>query len=113
MLAALGWAFEPTQDDDGSPAQLLTTPSFATADSNHRMIAVTGIDVTGSSVLYVIDTIDKQLSVYQADGGGRSTSGVRWVGARNIGLDLAVDGYNDKSEASYKELRDEFDRSEK
>ena len=87
----------------------LTTPSFATSDSNDRMIAVTGIDVTGTSVLYVIDTIERRLSVYQADGGGKSTAGVQWVGARNIDLDFAVDGWNDKSEVTFKELRKQLD----
>ena len=76
------------------------------------MIAVTGIDVTGSSVLYVIDTIDRRLSVYQADGGGRSTSGIKWVGARNIDLDFAVDGWNDKSEVKYKELRKQLESAD-
>lgn len=107
-LAALGWAVEPRQDP---VVPVPTTPSFATADSNDRMIAVTGIDVTGTSVLYVIDTLERRLSVYQADGGGRSTSGVKWVGARNIDLDFAVDGWNDKSQVSYKELRDQLEAS--
>ncbi len=105
-VTALGWAVEPRQDEE---RPFVPTPSFATADSNHRMIAVTGIDVTGTSVLYVIDTVEKRLSVYQADGGSKSTSGIRWVGARNIGLDFEVDGWNDRSEVSYKELRDRFD----
>lgn len=107
-LAALGWAVEP-QDGDPDPTVPFQPPAFATADSNDRMIAVTGIDVTGSSVLYVIDTLEKRLSVYQADGGGKSTAGIRWVGARNIGLDFAVDGWNDRSDVSYKELREELE----
>ena len=101
-LAALGYAVEPAQNQIVSA---VTTPSFGTSDSNDRMIAVTGIDVTGTSVLYVIDTIERRLSVYQADGGGKSTAGVTWVGARNIDLDFAVDGWNDKSELSFKELQ--------
>ncbi len=105
-LAAFGFAVEPAQDQI---QPTLTTPSFATSDSNDRMIAVTGIDVTGTSVLYVIDTIERRLSVYQADGGGKSTAGVQWVGARNIDLDFAVDGWNDKSEVTFKELRKQLD----
>jgi len=117
-LAALGFALEPRRapQDDTSPGTqpqqpLPTVPSFATSDSNGRMIAVTGIDITGSSVLYVIDTIDKRLSVYQATGGSKSTSSVRWVGARNIALDFEVDGWNDESQVSFKELRDELGRA--
>ncbi len=106
LLAAAGWAVESRQDA-GIPVPGPT--AFGTADSNDRMIAVTGVDVTGSSVLYVVDTLEKRLSVYQADGGGRSTSGIRWVGARNIGLDFAVDGWNDHSEVSYKDLRDKLE----
>ena len=89
---------------------LPASPAFATADSNGSMIAVTGIDVTGSSLLYVIDTESRQLSVYQATGGGRATSGVRWVGGRRIDLDLRVDGWNDKSELGYKALREQFQK---
>lgn len=106
-VAALGAALEPRAAQDEVP--FIPAPSFATADSNDRMIAVTGIDVTGTSVLYVIDTLEKRLSVYQADGGGKSTAGVRWVGARNIALDFAVDGWNDRSDVSFKELRDRLD----
>ena len=70
--------------------------------------AATGIDVTGSSVLYLVDTERRQLAVYQAQGGTKSTMNVRFVGARNIDLDLQVNGYNDKSEYSYSELAKEF-----
>ncbi len=90
---------------------LPTLPSFATSDSNGSMIAVTGVDLTGSSILYVIDTDNRQLSVYQATGGSRATANVRWVGARRIDLDLQVDGWNDKSELGFKELRDEFEKN--
>ena len=57
------------------------------------------MDMTGSSVLYLVDTITGQLCVYQASGGSKSTRGVRLVGARNISLDLRLDGFNDKTES--------------
>ena len=69
------------------------------------MIAVTGVDVTGQSVLYLVDTVGQHLAVYQASGGGSSTQGVRLVGARNIALDLQLDGFNDKTEEQGKPLR--------
>jgi len=92
------------------PFELPTLPSYATSDSNGRSIAVTGIDVTGGSLLYLVDTEARQLAVYQATGGTSSTMNVKFVGARNIDLDLQVDGYNDKSEFSFKELADRFSR---
>ena len=83
-------------------------PGGATADSNGSMIAVTGTDMTGAMVLYVIDTETKHLAVYQASAGAKSSQGIRLVAARRIGLDLELDGYNDRSEHSYKELRELF-----
>ncbi len=104
-------AAAPVQGGGPTPGPQPTSapsPVFATADSNNRMIAVTGVDITGQSVLYLVDTLDKQLAVYQASGGSAGTSGVRLVGARRIDLDLALHGYNDKSEYKYKDLEKEF-----
>ena len=89
---------EPGLQTQGLPI----TQGYATADSNGSMIAVTGIDVTGSSLLYLVDTESRHLTVYQATGGTRSTMKLKWVGARNIDLDLQVDGWNDESEYTYK-----------
>ena len=75
-----------------------------TADSNGRMIAVTGVDVTGQSILYLVDTVGQQVCVYQASGGSSSTQGVKFVGARRIELDLLLDGFNDKTESNGKPL---------
>lgn len=83
-------------------------PGYGTADSNGTMIAVTGVDVTGGSILYLIDTQSRHISVYSAQGGTASTSNIKWIGGRNIDLDLQVDGFNDKSEIKYKELKQRF-----
>ena len=83
-------------------------PAYATGDSNGRMIAVTGVDITGSSVLYLIDTESQQLACYQATGGGNATNGVKLIGARKIDLDLQLIGFNDESEVSYEELERSF-----
>lgn len=83
-------------------------PAVATADSNGKMIAVTGIDLTGSSILYLVDTENRQLAVYQASGGADSTQGIKLVGARRIDLDLKLYGFNDKSEYSFEELEKRF-----
>jgi len=112
-LAAAGLAFEPAQNPPPPPFQtqiLPTAPAIGNSDSNSRMIAVTGTDITGASVLYVIDTIDPHISVYQASGGTKSTQGIKWVGARRIDLDLSVDGWNDKSSMKYSELEERFQK---
>jgi hypothetical protein len=110
-LASLGLVAESKQQDVPPPVRtqvLPMTPGSATADSNDRMIAVTGVDVTGGSLLYIIDTENRQLAVYQAQGGTKSTMKLEWVGGRNIDLDLRVDGFNDKSQFSYKDLESKF-----
>lgn len=112
-LAALGFVLETPGQGGGTTTQappVLPPSGYGTSDSNGRMIAVTGVDLTGASILYLIDTETRHLSVYQASGGTESTSRLRWVGARNIDLDLKVDGYNDKSEYSFKALEDQFQR---
>lgn len=109
-LVAIGLA-RGAQDPPDPPtqAQLMGSSMIATADSNNRMIAVTGIDVTGSSILYLVDTVNYHLAVYQANGGSASTQGIKLVGARRIDLDMQLDGLNDKSKYTYRELRDQFE----
>ena len=82
----------------------------ATADSNNRMIAVTGTDITGGSILYLVDTINNRLAVYQAQGGAEGSRGLNFIGARRIDMDLQLDAWNDKSDWTYKKLRDEFNK---
>lgn len=111
-LAAVGWAARAPQGGSGSSTtqQLPALPALggaATANSNQRMIAVTGVDVTGSSVLYLIDTQTLRLCVYQATSTG-ANQGVRFVGARRIELDVELNGYNDKSQYTYASVLDEF-----
>lgn len=109
VLTALGLA-RPPQDGvtQADPVPTLNAGG-STADSNDRMIAVTGVDITGASILYLVDTENLRLAVYQATGGTASMQNVRLIGARRIDLDLQLDGLNDKSEFSYKELRKLFD----
>ena len=110
-LAAVGLARDP--QGSTTPPHTQVIPMIgggATADSNGRMIAVTGTDVTGTSLLYLVDTEKMRLVVYQANGGSESTQGVRFIGARRIDLDLELDGFNDKSEFPYKKLKEEFSK---
>lgn len=108
---ALGPAF--ARQGDLRPIPM--TASGMSADSNNRMIAVTGVDITGQSVLYLVDTEAKQLAVYQASGGAPGTNSIRLVGARRIDLDLELDGFNDKTTIdgqplTYKDLARRFER---
>jgi hypothetical protein len=108
LVALVGLTLESTwaqNDGEGDEIQIIPTMGIGgTADSNGRMIAVTGVDVTGQSILYLIDTVGQQVCVYQASGGSSSTQGVKFVGARRIELDLLLDGFNDKTESNGKAL---------
>lgn len=110
-LVAAGLLARPEgAQTQAQPARaLLGGPGGGNADSNNRMIAVTGTDLTGASILYLVDTENMQLAVYQATGGSSSTQGLKLVGARRISLDLQLDGFNDRSEFTYKDLRREFE----
>ena len=88
--------------------QLPSFPAIGMADSNGQMIAVTGIDMTGASILYLVDTQNRQLAVYQANGGSDSMQSLKLVGARKIDLDLKLEGYNDKSQYTYEDLEKKF-----
>jgi hypothetical protein len=104
-----GSAGAPAVPEGGLP---LLPPTASTADSNGDMIAVTGVDRIGDSILYLIDTKRRQIAVYQASGGSRSARGLRLIGARRIDLDLWLYGYNDESEYSYRELEKLFRKRE-
>ena len=116
LLAAVGLLREPAHSQGGGgtpggPGQTtVTLPSTpgGMADSNDRMIAVTGTDITGQSILFVIDTQDPHIAVYQAAGGSESMNSIRLVAARRIDLDLRLDGFNDKSLHKYKDLEQTF-----
>ena len=80
ILVALGLAAEsqtgpPPQTPPPTPQSFFPTNSgFGTADSNASMIAVTGVDVTGGSLLYLIDTQSRHISIYSAQSGSASMS---------------------------------------
>ena len=99
---ALGQGIGPAPP--AGQTQVMMSGAGGTADSNGSMIAVTGTDITGSSILYLVDTENKQLAIYQANGGSSSTQGVRLVGARRISLDLELDGFNDRTQSNGKDL---------
>jgi hypothetical protein len=106
LLAGASSAFEPVQDGPppGTTTVQMTTPTLSNSDANRRMIAVSAIDVTGNNILYVIDTVNPHIAVYQANGGTSGTQGITLVAARDISLDLQLEGLNDKSEFKYEDL---------
>lgn len=114
-LAAIGLAYAPAAPAAVLQGQNQTTtppnpnpppfPVMGNANSNNTMIAVTGIDLTGSAVLFLVDTVNRQMAVYQAMGGSASTQGLKLVAARRIDLDLQLYGLNDKSEYSFEDLQ--------
>ena len=95
-LVLLGPALAGQQSEGPRPVPM--GASGMSADSNNRMIAVTGVDITGQSVLYLVDSVNMQLAVYQASGGAGATQNIKLVGARRIDLDLQLHGFNDKTE---------------
>jgi len=111
VLVGLGLVAQSqsTNPPPPAPSPSFMTQGFGTSDSNGGMIAVTGVDVTGGTLLFLVDTVGRHLAVYQAQGGTSSTANLKWIGGRNIDLDLQVDGFNDKSEMKYKELKAKFD----
>ena len=82
-----------------------------TGQSSNGFIAVTGSYGVGTSVLYLIDTVHKQISVYEARGGTQSMRRLVWVGARRIDRDLEVLGYRDESEYTHRDLEGMFRRN--
>jgi len=109
LAVLLTGGLAPAEANQDTVAQPVAPPSaFATADSNDRMIAVTGVDITGSSVLYLIDTEAMHMACYQATGGARSTQNLKLIGARRIDLDLQLVAFKDESEYTYEELERQF-----
>lgn len=80
------------------------------AASANGFVAVTGSYGIGTSVLYLIDTVNRQLAVYEARGGGMDQRRVVLVGARRIDLDLQLRSYNDRSEYEYDKLEELFQK---
>lgn len=80
------------------------------ASSANGFLAVTGSYGVGTSVLYVIDTVNRQLAVYEARGGTESMRRIVLVGARKMDLDLMLESYNDRSEYDYGKLRQVFEK---
>ena len=94
-------------------APLVFGQDGGSSSSANGFLAVTGSYGVGTSVLYLIDTNTRQISVYEARGGTQSMRRLVWVGARRIDRDLEVLGYRDESEYSFSDLEKLFNRRKK
>lgn len=109
----------PTAPIDAVPETTQTQPiqyveeNGGRAVSANGFIAVTGSYGVGTSVLYLIDTVNRQLAIYEGRGGSPDQRRVVLVGARRIDLDLQLRAYNDRSEYEYAQLEDLFQRHDR
>ncbi len=105
----------PTAAPETVPPE--TQPKFVYSEesgqsaSGNGFVAVTGSYGIGTSVLYLLDTVNRQLAVYEARGGSTEQRRVVLVGARRIDLDLQLRGYNDRSEYEYEQLENLFQKN--
>ena len=101
----------PADEQAGAGSQpIVYTEESSAAVSANGFLAVTGSYGIGTSVLYLIDTENRQLAVYEARGGSAEQRRIVMVGARRIDLDLQLPGYNDRSEYEYSDLQKLFDK---
>jgi hypothetical protein len=108
----------PPKDDADDSGKTVSTPLVfdgggGSSAAANGFIAVSGSYAVGSSVLYVLDTNNKQLAVYEARGGSPGSRKLFLVGARRIDLDLQLYGYNDESQFDYDSLRRTFEANAK
>lgn len=100
----------PTPPGPAAEPPIVYSEDSGHAASANGFVAVTGSYGVGTSVLYLIDTVNRQLAVYEARGGSAEQRRVVLVGARRIDLDLQLRGYNDRSEYEYDQLQDLFQK---
>jgi hypothetical protein len=104
----------PAPSPGGAPpvaeAPIVYSEEGGQAVSANGFVAVTGSYGVGTSVLYLIDTVNRQLAVYEARGGSLEQRRIVLVGARRIDLDLQLPSYNDRSEYEYDDLKKLIER---
>ena len=99
----------PGADTDVGP-QVVYSEESGQSSAGNGFLAVTGSYGVGTSVLYLVDTYNRQLVVYEARGGSAEQRRIVLVGARKIDLDLQLEKYNDRSEYPYRRLKSMFDK---
>lgn len=103
---------QPADARNTQPPIVYSEESGSAAAAN-GFLAVTGSYGVGTSVLYLVDTVNRQLAVYEARGGSMDQRRIVMVGARRIDLDLQLRSYNDRSEYEYDQLQQLFERRDK
>ena len=103
----------PPAADAGTNEPIVYAEDSGRGASANGFVAVTGSYGVGTSVLYLIDTVNRQLAVYEARGGSAEQRRVVLVGARRIDLDLQLEGYNDRSEYEYDDLQRLFRKGDR
>ena len=93
----------PAADDP-----IVYTEEHSGSASTNGFLAVTGSYGVGTSVMYLVDTVNQQLAVYEARGGSAEQRRIVLIGARRLDLDLQLRGYNDRSEYEYDDLESLF-----
>jgi hypothetical protein len=101
---------EPPTSGAGGAPQVVYSEEGGQASAANGFLAVTGSYGVGTSVLYLIDTVSRQLAVYEAQGGTAGQRRIVLVGARKLDLDLQLEGYNDRSEYPYRRLKTLFEQ---
>ena len=81
-----------------------TGPTASDSNSNNRFVAVTTPIGSGESVLFLVDSKNDQIALYQFD----RNKGLKFMAARKIDYDLMIDGYQDMSEFTRLELKKEY-----
>ena len=103
----------PDASADSTQPVVVTEEGGGGAASNNGFVAVTGSYGVGTSVLYLVDTVNRQIAVYEARGGSTEQRRLVLVGARRIDLDLQLRGYNDRSEYDYRALEELFQKGDR
>lgn len=83
-----------------------TGPTASDSNSNNRFVAVTTPIGSGESVLFLVDSKKEQIALYQFD----RNKGLKFLAARKIDYDLRIDGYQDMSEFTRSELKQEYQK---
>jgi hypothetical protein len=100
----------PTAPPENKQPEVVYHEEGGQSASSNGFVAVSGSYGVGTSVLYLVDTVNRQLAVYEARGGSAEQRRVVFVGARRIDLDLQLHAYNDRSEYDHERLQELFDK---
>lgn len=101
---------KPSTGTEAATAPLVYGGDSGQSAGGNGFLAVTGSYGVGTSVLYLVDTNRQQIAVYEARGGSNEQCRLMFVGARRIDLDLQLEGYHDRSEYEYRDLKRLFEK---